>query len=51
MESPRRPITGQFAKDLREALLRARSGNLNQAEKDSVLRSERVSRKYNAVWK
>ena len=51
IESPRKPITGHFAKELREALMRARSGNLNQSEMDSVHRSERVSRKYNAVWK
>ncbi len=51
IESPRKPITGQFAKELREALVRARTGNLNQSEKESVLRSEKVSRKYNAVWK
>ena len=51
IESPRKPITGQFAKELRETLVRARTGNLNQSEKESVLRSEKVSRKYNAVWK
>ena len=51
IESPRKPITGQFAKELREALVRARTGNLNQSEKESVLRSEKVSRRYNAVWK
>ena len=51
IESPRKPITGQFAKELREALMRARSGNLNQSEKESVRRSEKVLRKYNAVWK
>ena len=51
IESPRRPITGQFAKELREALVRARTGNLNQSEKESVRRSEKVLRKYNAVWK
>jgi carotenoid cleavage dioxygenase-like enzyme len=51
IESPRKPITGQFAKELREALVRARTGNLNQSEKESVLRSEKVLRKYNAVWK
>ena len=43
IESPRKPITGQFAKELREALVRARTGNLNQSEKESVLRSEKVS--------
>ena len=51
IESPRKPITGQFAKEIREALVRARTGNLNQSEKESVLRSAEVSRKYNAVWK
>ncbi len=51
IESPRKPITGQFAKELREALARARTGSLNQSEKESVLRSEKVSRKYHAVWK
>lgn len=51
IESPRKPITGKFAKNLREALVRARTGNLNQSEKESVLRSEKVLRKYNAVWK
>lgn len=51
IESPRKPITGQFAKELREALARARTGSLNQSEKESVLRSEKVLRKYHAVWK
>ena len=51
IESPRKPISGQFAKELREALVRARTGNLNQSEKESIRRSERISRKYNAVWK
>ena len=44
IESPRKPITDQFAKELREALVRARTGNLNQSEKESVLRSEKVSK-------
>ena len=30
IESPRKPITGQFAKELREALVRARTGNLKK---------------------
>lgn len=51
IESPRKPITGQFAKELREALVRARTGNLNQSEKESARHSERVLKKYNAVWK
>lgn len=51
IESPRKPISGKFAKELREALVRARTGNLNQSEKESIRRSERISRKYNAVWK
>ena len=28
IESPRKPISGKFAKELREALVRARTGNL-----------------------
>jgi hypothetical protein len=51
LESPRKPISGQFAKELREALVRARSGKLNQSEKEGVLRAKRISRKYNAIWK
>ena len=51
LESPHKPITGQFAKDIREALVRARTGNLNQSEKESIRRSEKISRKYNAIWK
>ena len=51
IESPRKPIIGQFAKELREALLRARTGNLNQSDKKSVLHSAKVFKKYNAVWK
>ena len=42
IESPRKPITGQFAKELREALVRARTGNLNQSEKNSILRFRRM---------
>ena len=51
IESPRKPITGQFAKELREALVRARTGNLNQSEKNSILCSGMDCKKYNAVWK
>ncbi len=51
IESPRKPISGKFAKELREALVRARTGNLNQSEKESIRRSEKISRKYNAIWK
>jgi len=51
IESPRKPISGKFAKELREALIRARTGNLNQSEKESIRRSEKISRKYNAIWK
>lgn len=50
-EFPHKPVTGQFAKELREALVRARTGNLNQSEIASVRRSEKVLSKYNAVWK
>lgn len=51
IESPRKPISGKFAKELREALVRARTDNLNQSDKESIRRPERVSRKYNAIWK
>ena len=51
IESPRKPISGKFAKELREALVRACTGNLNQSEKESIRRSEKISRKYNAIWK
>ena len=50
-EFPHKPVAGQFAKELREALVRARTGNLNQSEIASVRRSEKVLSKYNAVWK
>lgn len=42
IESPRKPITGQFAKELREALVRARTGNLNQSEKIAFFVQERI---------
>ena len=51
IESPRKPISGKFAKEFREALIRARTGNLNQSEIESIRRSEKISRKYNAIWK
>ncbi len=51
IESPRKPITGSFAKELREALVRARTGKLNQSEKESILHSRSVSKKYNAIWR
>lgn len=50
-DSPRTPIKGEFAKEIREALVRARTGKLNQSEKNSVARSEKVLKKFNAVWK
>lgn len=51
IESTRKPLTGQFAKELREALHRARTENLNQREKEGIIRSEKASKKYNAIWK
>ena len=51
IESTHKPLKGQFAKELREALHRARTGNLNQEEIEGVLRSEKASKKYNAIWK
>ena len=51
IESSKKPIAGAFAKELREALNRSRTGNLNKVEKESILRTERLSKKYNAVWK
>ena len=51
LETPHKPLKGRFAKEFREALVRARTGNLNQSEKASVRRSEKVLSKYNAVWK
>ena len=51
IESTHKPLKGQFAKELREALHRARTGNLNQEEKEGVIRSEKASKRYNAIWK
>lgn len=51
IESPRKPIAGQFAKELREALVRSRTGNLNQKEKDGIHRTQKLSENYHAIWK
>ena len=51
IKSTHKPLKGQFAKELREALYRARTGNLNQEEKEGVLRSEKASKRYNTIWK
>lgn len=50
VNSPREPITPEFSRKIREALWRATTGNLNQAEKDAIRRAREARKKWKIVW-
>lgn len=43
-------ITEHYAHEMREVLRRFRSNMLNDADKHTMDRAAKVSRKYNVVW-
>ena len=50
INSPREPITPEFSKEIRAALWRATTGNLNAEEKAACRRSREVRKKWKVVW-
>ena len=50
INSPREPITPEFSKEIRAALWRATTGNLNEEEKAACRRSREVRKKWKVVW-
>lgn len=50
VKSPREPITPEFSREIRAALWRATTGNLNEREKEARRRSLEVRKKFKAVW-
>ena len=51
VNSPREPITPEFSRKIREALWRATTGNLNEEERDALLRGREARKKVRIVWK
>jgi hypothetical protein len=45
------PITGNFAKEIREKLLRINTGSLNESDKSEILRTQEVLKRFVAHWK
>ncbi len=50
INSPRRPITPKFSKEIRAALWRATTGNLTEEEKEARKRGREALKKWKAVW-
>jgi hypothetical protein len=50
-DTPHKPIEGNFAKDIRETVRRVSTGNLNESDRKRLLRSRKVLKRYNAIWK
>jgi hypothetical protein len=48
--SPREPITSEFSNKIREALWRATTGNLNEAEKQNCRRIRQIRKQWKAKW-
>ena len=51
VNSPREPITPEFSREIRDALLRAITGNLTPEEKDAIRRGREARKKVKIVWK
>ena len=51
VKSPREPITAEFSREIRAALWRATTGNLNEKEKEARRRGREARKKVNIVWK
>ena len=50
INSPREPITPEFSREIRAALWRATTGNLNAEEKAACRRSHNARKKWKIVW-
>lgn len=51
INSPRELVKGTFAKDVRDSLHRAITGNLTASEKKARQSLKDASREWNIVWK
>ena len=49
--SPREPITPEFSREIRAALWRSMTGNLNDREKEALRKEREAARKVKMVWK
>ena len=49
--SPREPITPEFSREIREALRRSMTGNLNDKEKEARRKERELSKNIRIVWK
>lgn len=43
-------VEGKYATEMREALLRVRKGQLNDSERHTEERSQRIKNKYDIIW-
>lgn len=50
IKTRRAPIRGGIAKNIRDAVARVATGQLNEREKASVERSKKILSQYNATW-
>lgn len=50
IKTKRTPIGGDIANEIRSAVVRVATGQLNTQEKASVERSKRIRRQYKARW-
>ena len=50
IKTKRTPIGGDIANEIRNAVVRVATGQLNTQEKASVERSKRIRRQYKARW-
>lgn len=44
-------ITGHYAEEMRDALRRVRTNQLNDSDRHTMIRAEEITRQYHAVWK
>ena len=48
--SPREPITPEFSREIRAALWRANTGNLNEREKEVLRREREAIKRWKGEW-
>ena len=51
VNSPREPITPEFSREIRAALWRSMTGNLNEREKETLRKERELKRRFRCVWK
>lgn len=50
IKTRRTPVTGDIADNIRDAVARVATGQLNECEKESVKRSKELLSRYNFKW-